>query len=179
LACGAAANNPIRLLLNAYLVVPCHNFKEYICRQNDGWLNEKLTGMTHKTLMIFADCKCDNLKTKEILWEKSPDNEEIMAMSAALNTLKGHLMLSKKLRDFIKGKDKGKGMGKGKGKDCNKKTKKKKNTGHKTKQKEDEAWKNKVPSKDGDKKSNRGSGTSFFKFSNWPNTNFIGLNLLN
>ncbi len=31
LARGATLENPIRLLFNAYLVIPCHNFKEYFC----------------------------------------------------------------------------------------------------------------------------------------------------
>jgi hypothetical protein len=64
LARGATIDNPIGLLFDAYSVVPCHNFKEYIHRHHDDWLDGKLTGMTHETLMTFATHKCDYLKTK-------------------------------------------------------------------------------------------------------------------
>jgi hypothetical protein len=92
--------------------------------------------------MTFATHKCDYLKTKGTWGAKSPDDEKIVAMLAALNVLKGHLKLNRNLGDIIRSN--GKGLGKGKG--GNKKTKNKKNTGHKTKQKEDKAWR-KVPPK--------------------------------
>ncbi len=148
LACSATIDNPIGLLFDAYSVVLCHNFKEYIRRHHDDWLDRKLTGMTHKTLMTFVTRKCNYLKTKGTWGAKSPGDKKIVAMLAVLNALKGHLKLSDKLGHIIKGK--GKGEGKGQGGD--KKTKNKKNTGDKAKQKEDEAWK-KVPPKAGDKKS--------------------------
>ncbi len=148
LACGATVDDPIGLLFDAYSVVPCHNFKEYIRRHHDDWLDGKLTGMIHKTLMTFATHKCDNLKTKGTWGAKSPGDEKIVAMLAALNALKGHLKLNDKLRDVIKGKSKGKGKGHG----GDRKTKNKKKAGNKAKQKEDEAWK-KVPPKSGDKQS--------------------------
>ncbi len=85
--------------------------------------------------MTFATRKCDYLKTKGTWGAKSPNNEKIVAMLAALNALKEHLKLADKLRDVIKGKGKGKGKGQG----DDKKTKNKKNTGHKAKQKEDKA----------------------------------------
>jgi hypothetical protein len=148
MACGATVDNPIGLLFSAYSVVSCHNFKEYICRHHDHWLDGKLTGRTHKTLMTFATLKCNHLKTKETWGAKSPGDQKIVAMSAVLNALKGHLKLDDKLRDVIKGKGKGKGKEQG----CNSKAKNKKNTGNKAKQKEDKAWK-KVPPKSGDTKS--------------------------
>ncbi len=98
--------------------------------------------------MTFATRKCNYLKTKGTWGAKSPGDEKIGAMLAALNALKGHLKLNDKLRDVIKGKAKGKGKGQG----GDRKTKNKKNTGNKVKQKEDEAWK-KVPPKSKDKKS--------------------------
>ncbi len=64
---GATVDDPIGLLFDAFIVVPCHNFKEYIHRHHDDWLDGKLTGMTHKTLMTFATRKCDYLKTKGTL----------------------------------------------------------------------------------------------------------------
>jgi hypothetical protein len=104
--------------------------------------------MTHETLMTFATHKCNYLKTKGTWGDKSPGDEKIVAMLAALNALKGHLTLDDKLGDIIKGKVKGKGKGQ-----CgNRKTKNKKNSGNKANQKEDKAWK-KVPPKTGDKKS--------------------------
>jgi hypothetical protein len=137
LARGTTVDNPIGLLFDAYSVVSCHNFKEYIRRHHDDWLDGKLTGMTHKTFMTLATRKCDYLKTKGTWGAKSPGDEKIVAMLAALNALKGHLKLNDKLGDVIKGKSKGKGKGQG----GNGKTKNKKNTGNKAKQKEDKAWK--------------------------------------
>ncbi len=148
LARGATIGDPIGLLFNAYSVVPCHNFKEYIRRHHDDWLDGKLTEMTHKTLITFATRKCDYLKTKGTWGAKSPGDKKIVAMLAALNALKGHLKLDVKLGDVIKGKGKGEGKGQG----GNRKTKNEKNTRNKAKQKEDKAWK-KVPPKSRDKKS--------------------------
>jgi hypothetical protein len=148
LACGTTVDNPTGLLFDAYSVVSCHNFKEYIPCHHDDWLDGKLTGTTHKTLMTFATRKCDYLKTKGTWGAKSPGDEKIVAMLAVLNALKGHLKLDDKLGDDIKGKGKGKGKGQG----GNRKTKNKTNTGNKAKQKEDKTWK-KVPPKFGDKKS--------------------------
>ncbi len=59
LARGTTVDNPIGLLFDAYSVVPCHNLKEYIRRHHDDWLDGKLTGITHETLMTFATRKCD------------------------------------------------------------------------------------------------------------------------
>jgi hypothetical protein len=145
---GATIDDPIGLLFGDYSVVPCHNFKEYICCHHDDWLDGKLTGMTHETLMTFSTHKCNYLKTKGTWGAKSPGDEKIVAMLAALNALKGNLKLNDKLGDVIKGKGKGKGKGQG----GNRKTKNKKNTGNEAKQKEDKAWK-KVPPKSGDTKS--------------------------
>jgi hypothetical protein len=144
---GAYVDNPIGLLFDAYSGAPCHNFKEYICHNHDDWLDGKLNGVTHETLMTFATRKCNYLKTKGTWGAKSPGDKKIVAMLAMLNALKGHLKLNDKLRDVIKGKGKGKGKGQG----GNRKMMKKKNTGNKAKQKEDKAWK-KVPPKSGDKK---------------------------
>jgi hypothetical protein len=131
LAHGATADNPIRLLCGAYSVIPCQNFKEYICHHHDDWLDGKLNGITLKTLTTFATRKCNYLKTKGFEGAKSPGDEKIVAMSAALNALKGHLRLDDKLGDIIK---EGKGKGKRKGQGGNSKTKKKENTGNTAKQ---------------------------------------------
>ncbi len=47
IARGATVNNPIRILFEAYLVVPCHHFKLYICQQHEDYLDGKLTIITH------------------------------------------------------------------------------------------------------------------------------------
>jgi hypothetical protein len=112
LACVATIDDPIGLLFDAYFVVPCHTFKEYIHHHHVDWLDRKLTGMTHKILMIFATRKCDYLKTKGTWGAKSTNNEKIVAMAAALNALRGHLKLDKKPGDIIKCKCKGKRKGK-------------------------------------------------------------------
>jgi hypothetical protein len=97
LAHGTTFDNLIWLLFDAYSVFPCHNFKEYIHRHHDDWLDGKLTGMTHKTLMTFATCNCNYLKTKGTWGAKSLGDDKIVAMSAVLNALMGHLKLNDKL----------------------------------------------------------------------------------
>jgi hypothetical protein len=47
--------------------------------------------------MTSVKCKFDWLKTKGLWGAKSPDNEKIVAMIAALNALKGQLKLYPKL----------------------------------------------------------------------------------
>jgi hypothetical protein len=67
IARGANVDDPIGILFEAYLVVPCHNFKTYICRQHKDYLDGKLTIITHKALMTSASRKYNWLKTKG-LW---------------------------------------------------------------------------------------------------------------
>jgi hypothetical protein len=152
LACSATIDNPIGLLFNALVLSPTTTSRgtSTVHCHYDNWLDGKLTGMTHETLMTFVTCKCNYLKTKGTWGAKSPGDKKILTMSTALNALKGHLKLDGKLGDVIKGKGKGKGKGQG----GNRKTKNKKNTGNKAKQKEDKAWK-KVHPKSGDKKSKK------------------------
>jgi hypothetical protein len=47
IARGTTVNNPIGILFEAYLVVPCHHFKLYICRQHEEYLDGKLTTLSH------------------------------------------------------------------------------------------------------------------------------------
>jgi hypothetical protein len=86
---GATSDNPIGILFGDYLVVSCHNFKLYICHQHEDYLDGKLTNITHEALMTSAECKYDWLKTKGLWGAKSPNGEKIVAMTAALNALKG------------------------------------------------------------------------------------------
>jgi hypothetical protein len=131
IARGTTVDNPIDILFDAYLVVPCHNFKTYILHQHEDYLNDKLTAITHKALMTSAKRKYDWLKTKGLWGAKSLDNK-IVAMTAALNALKGQLKLDPKLSSILnKGNKKGDNEGK--------KKKNKKNTFSKHGQKKDEA----------------------------------------
>jgi hypothetical protein len=95
----ATVDDPIGILFDAYLVVPCHNFKSYICLRHKDYLNEKLTAITHRTLTTSAKHRFNQLKTKGTWGAKSPNNnnEKIVAMTATLNALKGHLKLDSKL----------------------------------------------------------------------------------
>jgi hypothetical protein len=142
IARGATVNNPIGILFEAYLVVPCHHFKLYIHQQHKDYLDGKLATITHKALMTSAKRKFDWLKTNGLWGAKSPDNKKIVAMTAALYTLKGQLKLDPKLTTIAN---------EGKKKD-NKRDKKKnkKNTYNQREQKKDEARK-KEPPKDGEK----------------------------
>jgi hypothetical protein len=93
--------------------------------------------------MTLAKRKFDWLKTKGIWGEKSPDNKRIVAMTAALNALKGQHKFDPKLSAIAnEGKKKG-----------NKRDKKKnkKNTYYWREQKKDEAWKREPP-KDSEKR---------------------------
>jgi hypothetical protein len=81
--------------------------------------------------MTFSKCKFDWLKTKGLWGAKSPDNKKIVAISAALNALKGQLKLDPKLSAIAnEGKKKG---------DKRDKKKSKKNTYNQWEQKKDEA----------------------------------------
>jgi len=126
LARGATVNDPVGLLFEAYHVVGCYNFKTYIKRHYDEYLDGKLIRFTHKTLMTSAMRKYDWLRQKGQWGAKSPDDEKIVAMATQLETLKGHLKADKSLEDAL---------------NDDKKMRDKKNRGDKTSQKEDEAWK--------------------------------------
>ncbi len=67
LARGASVDDPIGIIFDAYLVVPCYNFKLYICRQHKGYFDCKLTSIRNKAIMTSAKCKSDWLKTKGLL----------------------------------------------------------------------------------------------------------------
>jgi hypothetical protein len=92
--------------------------------------------------MMSAKHKFDWLKTKGLWRAKSPDNEKIVAMTTALNPLKGQLKLDPKLSAIAS-----EGKKKGNKKD---KRKNKKNTYNQREQKKVEAWK-KEPPKEGEK----------------------------
>jgi hypothetical protein len=108
IARGATIDNPIGILFNAYLVVPCHHFKSYIRQEHEDYLDSKLTTIIHEALMTSAKCKFDWLKTKGLWGANSPDNEKIVVMIATLNVLKGQLKLDPKLSAIVnEGREKG------------------------------------------------------------------------
>ena len=118
LAQGATVDNPLNILLNAYLVVPCYHFWTYMKQKHNGYLNGSLT-MTHKALMAYGKAYFDYLKNTGQWGAKSPDNEKIVAMAAKINSLKSQLKLDPKLSTIAKDKkkeDKGENKGKKKNK---------------------------------------------------------------
>ncbi len=52
LARGATVDDPLNLLFNAYLVVPCYHFKTYMKQKHNGYLDGTLT-LTHEVLMAW------------------------------------------------------------------------------------------------------------------------------
>jgi hypothetical protein len=103
LARGATVDDPLNILFNAYLVVPCYHFKTYMKQKHNGYLSGTLT-LTHKVLMAFAKAHFDYLKNTGQWGAKSPDDEKIVAMAAEINALKGQLKLDPKLSAIAKDK---------------------------------------------------------------------------
>jgi hypothetical protein len=101
--------------------------------------------LTHESLMGMAKSKFNYLHTKGTWGARSPDHNKIIAMTAAINGLKGQLKFSPQLA-AAGGKNNGDGKSK-KGQ----KMRNRKNTSDHVKQKKDKAWR-KVPPKDGEKK---------------------------
>ena len=87
LARGATLDDPIGILFEAYLLVPCYNFTKYVSTKHDEYLDENLTSLTHEAMMSMAKRKFDFLKTKGKWGAKSPDDEKIVAMAAQINSL--------------------------------------------------------------------------------------------
>jgi len=97
LARGATLDNPIGILFEAYLLVPCYNFTNCIGSKHDEYLDRNLSSLTQEAMMSMAKCKFDFLKTKGKWGAKSPDDEKIVAMAAEIKSLKGQLKLDPKL----------------------------------------------------------------------------------
>ncbi len=141
IARGATVDDPIGILFGAYQVVPCFNFKTYINRMHEDCLEGKLPTLTHESLIGMAKSKFNYLRNKGTWGAKSIDDDKIVAMTAAINELKGQLKLLPQLAAMAeKGNKKKKGQ----------KNKNKKDKSNRVKQKKDKAWK-KVPPKDGEK----------------------------
>ena len=101
LAQGATVDNPLNILFNAYLVMPCYHFKSYMKQKHNNFLDGTLT-ITHEALMAFAKSHFDYFKTTGQRGAKSPDDKKIVAMAAKINALKGQLKLDPKLSTIAK-----------------------------------------------------------------------------
>ncbi len=77
LAQGATLDNPIGILFEAYLLVPCYNFTKYIGTKHDEYLDGNLASLTHEAMMSMAKRKFDFLKTKGKWGAKSPDDKKL------------------------------------------------------------------------------------------------------
>jgi hypothetical protein len=108
---------------------------------HEDYLEGKLPTLTHESLIGMAKSKFNYLRNKGTWGAKSIDDDKIVAMTAAINELKGQLKLLPQLAAMAeKGNKKKKGQ----------KNKNKKDKSNRVKQKKDKAWK-KVPPKDGEK----------------------------
>ncbi len=111
---GATFADPIGILFEGYSVVPCYNFKNYISRQDEDYLDGILgSTFNHEELLTRAMSKYDYLHTKGMWGAKSPDKEKIVAMSATLTKLKGELKGKLKLDDKMANIKKGGGQRQG------------------------------------------------------------------
>lgn len=150
IARGAQIDDPIGILFDAYRTVTCSHFHTYITRKHEMYLDGELT-LTHEELMASATDKFNYLKTKG-LWGSKSEQEQIVAMAAEFEKIKGELALAKSLQAAAKdntqpSKSSNKSF---KGKKETKK-KNKKNKSDRKHQKQDEAWK-KIPPKAGEAK---------------------------
>jgi hypothetical protein len=151
IAHDATVDNPIGMLFTAYQVVPCFNFKTYINRLHDDYLDGKFPTMTHESLMGLAKNKLNYLCNMGTWGAKSLEDDKIVAMAAAINELKGQFKLAPHLAAAAAKGDKDKDKDKDKRGKRGQKGKNKKNRYNRAKHKKDKAWK-KIPPKDGEKK---------------------------
>ena len=86
---GATVDDQVGILFGAYQVVPCFNFKSYINRMHEDYLDGKLPMLTHKSLIGMAKSKFNYLQNKEMWGATSINDDKIVAMTAAINELKG------------------------------------------------------------------------------------------
>ncbi len=151
---GATINDPIGMLFAAYQVIPCFNFKTYINRMHKDYLDEKHPTMTHESLMGMAKSKFNYLRNKGTWEAKSLEDNKTVAMTAAINELKGQLKLLPQLATVVAKGDKDKKKKKGQT------TKNKKKMSDQVKQKKDKAWK-KIPPKEGEKHKKEHDGRAY------------------
>ena len=54
---GATLDDPIGILFEAYLLVPCYNFTKHIGTKHDEYLDGNLSSLTHEAMMSMVKCK--------------------------------------------------------------------------------------------------------------------------
>jgi hypothetical protein len=108
IAHGATVDNPIDILFAAYMVVPCNNFRSYIKRKQDAYMDRTLT-LTHKELIMLVTNKFNLLKQEGTWGAKSPDKDKIVAMQPELTALMGQFQLAPNLKKAAGVKDDNKG----------------------------------------------------------------------
>lgn len=101
LARGATVDDPLNLLFNAYLVVPCYHFKTYMKQKHNGYLDGTLT-LTHEVLMAFAKAHFDYLKNTGQWGAKSPDDERSWPWQPKSTPSKGSSSLTLSLAPLLR-----------------------------------------------------------------------------
>jgi hypothetical protein len=139
----AMVENSVDILFVAYMVVPCHNFRNYIKGKQDAYTVGTLT-LTHEELILLAINKFNLLKKEGTWGAKSPDEDKIVAMQAEPTALKGQFQLAPDLKRAAGVKEDDKGGDKKQGSNKDKK-KDKKNYANKKEQKKDENQKKPLP----------------------------------
>jgi hypothetical protein len=86
IACGATVDDPVDILIAAYMVIPCQNFRSFIKCKQDAYTNGAPT-LAHKEFIMLATKKFILLKQKGTWGAKSPDKDKILAMQAELTAL--------------------------------------------------------------------------------------------
>ena len=155
---GCTYDAHIQALFDGYLVAQDFEFRVYMKRLYDDWIDERgdMKDITHEKLMSMALNKYNFHVTKHEWGAKSEDEQRIVALTAEMTGLKGQLKLAGQAKDSSKKK----WTGKGDSKKQDKPKKGKKSSSNRERQKKDEAWK-KTPPKDGDPKTKIVDGKPF------------------
>ncbi len=77
IARGATVNDHVNILFAAYMVVACHNFRNYIKRKQNTYTDGTLT-LTQEELIMLATNKFNLLKQEGTWGAKSPDEDKIL-----------------------------------------------------------------------------------------------------
>ena len=152
---GESVDGVMSLLFNAYKnAVPDNQFKQYILRLYDDWLDQTgdMAGASQEKLMKKAKAKYDLLKSQGD-WGKEYKSQEYIALEARLklsdkliNKLNQENKAYEKQTQLLRGDSSSNNNS-----NSNKKSKNKKDRSNKRAQKADEEWK-KTPPKDGEPK---------------------------
>ena len=155
---GCKYDAPLQALFDGYLVAKDSDFRDYMKRIYDDWLDDRpdFKSLAPPKLMSMALAKYNFRVTKNLWGAKSSEEQQIVALTADVVGLKGQLKLSGQ----TKGKKKWSKEEKGDAKREKFKKKNKKPSTNKERQKQDEAWK-KAPPKDSEPKTKTVDGKLF------------------